>query len=320
MKRDDKSKRGDERRLKQATQERELPFDTPFREFLIFLKTERALSPHTIDSYRRDLSAYLVWLDERGVRTLRKTKREDLRAYATHMAKRGLAARTLARKFSSLRIFHRHLVERGHLKEDPTSVLLSPRLPLRLPHALPVATIERLLDATDPDGNLGARDRAMFEFLYATGMRVSELTQFPLRAYHPDDRMVRCTGKGNKERIIPLGSRAIEAVDRYLDISRWKLLRGKRTTQLFVNARGGGLSRMGFWKILRMRAIEAGVSEKLSPHTFRHSFATHLLEGGASLRDVQEMLGHSDLSTTQIYTAVDRTYLKEVHRQFHPRA
>ncbi|NNE07576.1 MAG: tyrosine-type recombinase/integrase, partial [Gemmatimonadetes bacterium] len=262
-----------------SDQERELPFARPFREFLVFLKTERALSPHTIDSYRRDLTAYLLWLDDRGVRALRDTKRDDLREYATHVAKRGLAARTLARKFSSLRIFHRHLVERGHLKEDPTSVLLSPRLPLRLPHALPVATIERLLDATEPDGNLGARDRAMFEFLYATGMRVSELVQFPLRSYHPDDRMVRCTGKGNKERIIPLGSRAIESVDRYLDQSRWKLLRGKRSPELFLNARGSGLSRMGFWKILRKRAIEAGVSEKLSPHTFRHSFATHLLEG-----------------------------------------
>ncbi len=290
-----------------------------FGRFLVYLKTERSLAPSTIDSYTQDLERYILWLDAAGVKTAARIERTHLRNYADHLGESDLVARSLARRFSSLRMFHRYLVEHSAISHDPTSVLLSPRLPLRLPHALPFHDVEQLLEATETDGPLGIRDKAMLELLYATGMRVSELITFPIRGFFAREGYVRCIGKGSKERIIPVGKRAIKEVKRYMDEARWKLLRGQRHDVLFVNHRGGPLSRMGFWKILKKRAIAAGVTAPLSPHTLRHSFATHLLEGGANLRDVQEMLGHSDLSTTQIYTSVDRTYLKEIHNQFHPR-
>ncbi|MFH1277808.1 MAG: site-specific tyrosine recombinase XerD [Candidatus Eisenbacteria bacterium] len=293
--------------------------DHALGEFLVYLKTERSLAANTIESYRRDLARYLRFLGEQGVGEPEGIGPEHLSGFAEGESRAGLSARTLARRHSSLRMFHRFLVREKILRRDPTAALLSPRLPFRLPHALPVREVERLLDEIPAEGPLGHRDRAMLELLYATGMRVSELIDLPLRALSRKEAYVRVVGKGGKERVVPVGRRALAAVDRYLKEGRWILIRGKRTEELFLNHRGGALSRMGVWKILRKRAREAGLPGKISPHTLRHSFATHLLEGGASLRDVQEMLGHSDVSTTQIYTAVDRTYLKEVHRTFHPR-
>lgn len=298
---------------------RPTPLDHALREFLVYLKTERSLAANTIDGYRRDLARYLLYLGGRGVTEPEEIAPDHLSSFADRESRTGLSARTLARRHSSLRMFHRFLVREKILGRDPTAVLLSPRLPFRLPHALPLREVESLLDRVPFDGPLGHRDRAMLELLYATGMRVSELIEFPLRALSRKEGYARVVGKGGKERVVPVGGRAIAAVERYLKEARWVLLRGKRTEALFLNHRGGGLSRMGVWKILRKRAREAGIEGKVSPHTLRHSFATHLLEGGAGLRDVQEMLGHSDVSTTQIYTAVDRTYLKEVHRTFHPR-
>lgn len=292
---------------------------TALSGFLVYLKTERGLAENTIDSYRRDLAQYTRWLESHGVARPGAITRSLMRRYADDLGGLGLSARTVARRFSSLRMFHRYLVEQGRLAKDPTSVLLSPRLPLRLPHALPVTEVEKLIESTDPDIPLGLRDRAMLELLYATGMRVSELIRFPVRGFSGEEGYVRCRGKGGKERIVPVGKSAQRYVCRYLEDSRGVLLRGGRSMALFLNYRGKPLTRMGFWKILKKRARQAGISSHLSPHTLRHSFATHLLEGGASLRDVQEMLGHTDLSTTQIYTAVDRTYLKEVHRECHPR-
>jgi len=292
---------------------------TALSGFLVYLKTERGLAENTVESYRRDLERYIVWLESHGIARPGRIDRSLMRRFADDLGDVGLSARTVARRFSSLRMFHRYLVEQGNLSRDPSSVLLSPRLPLRLPHALPVTEVMTLLDSTDPDIPLGLRDRAMLELLYATGMRVSELTGFPARGFFPREGYVRCMGKGGKERIVPVGRSACRFVSRYMKDSRPILLRGERSRTLFLNYRGKPLSRMGFWKILRKRAREAAITGHLSPHTLRHSFATHLLEGGANLRDVQEMLGHTDLSTTQIYTSVDRTYLKEIHREFHPR-
>ncbi len=292
---------------------------TALSGFLVFLKTERGLAENTIDSYRRDLRQYTAWLESRGVARPGAITRSLMRRYADDLGELGLAARTVARRYSSLRMFHRYLVDQGNLVKDPTAVLISPRLPHRLPHAIPVTEVERLIESTDPDIPLGLRDRAMLELLYATGMRVSELIRFPVRGFSREEGFVRCFGKGGKERIIPVGKSARRYVRRYMEESRRLLLKGGRSITLFLNFRGKPLSRMGFWKILQKRARNAGITTHLSPHTLRHSFATHLLEGGASLRDVQEMLGHTDLSTTQIYTSVDRTYLKEVHRECHPR-
>ncbi len=295
------------------------PIDHALRDFLVHLKTERGLARNTIESYRRDLERYVRSLREAGVTEPEEIGTEEVARFAEEEARSGLSARTLTRRHSSLRMFHRFLVEERILGKDPTAVLLSPRLPFRLPHALPLREVEKLLEGFPALGAIGIRDRALLEFLYATGMRVSELTGFPARGLSRREGYARCLGKGGRERVVPVGRRALAAVEVYLDRARPLLVRGRKTEALFVNHRGAPLSRMGVWKILRRRAREAGVEGKLSPHTLRHSFATHLLEGGASLRDVQEMLGHSDISTTQIYTAVDRTYLKEVHRTFHPR-
>jgi integrase/recombinase XerD len=298
---------------------RSTPLDHALHDFLVHLKTERSLAANTIESYRRDLEKYLRFLRGAGIDEPEKIGSEAVGAFAEEEGRTGLSARTLTRRRSALRMFHRFLVEEGIQRKDPTAVLLSPRLPLRLPHALPVREVEKLLEGFPAAGPIGIRDRALLETLYATGMRVSELTAFPMRALARREGYARILGKGGRERVVPIGRRALAAIALYLEKARPALVRGRKTEELFVNQRGGPLSRMGVWKMLRKRGREAGVEGKLSPHTLRHSFATHLLEGGATLRDVQEMLGHSDVSTTQIYTAVDRTYLKEVHRTFHPR-
>jgi integrase/recombinase XerD len=295
------------------------PLRHALRDFFIYLKTERSLSANTIEGYRRDLERYAAYLAESGVEEPEAIDAARLAGFAESEGRARLSARTVARRYSALRMFHRFLVQEKILSKDPTAALLSPRLPLRLPHALSVEDVRRLLGTVRGTEPLDLRDRALLEFLYATGMRVSEAAAFPLRALSRKEGYARCLGKGGKERVVPVGARAVAAVDAYVKDGRPVLLRGRRSEILFLNHRGGALSRMGVWKILKKRALEAGIEAKLSPHTLRHSFATHLLEGGAGLRDVQEMLGHSDVSTTQIYTAVDRTYLKEVHRTFHPR-
>lgn len=295
------------------------PLEHALQEFLVCLKVEKGLAANTIESYRRDLRSYLDYLRGRQVDEPETIEGEDLSGFAARESGTGLAARTLARRYTSLRMFHRYMVREGIVTNDPTAVLLSPRLPFLLPHALPVTDVTRLLEGVEPEIPLGLRDRAMLEFLYATGMRVSELTDFSVRSFLRKERCVRCFGKGGKERVIPVGRVAVRFVERYIEEARYLLLGRRSEEALFLNFRGGRLSRMGVWKILKKRAGEAGIRRQVSPHTLRHSFATHLLEGGANLRDVQEMLGHSSISTTQIYTAVDRTYLKEVYRTFHPR-
>lgn len=246
---------------------------------------------------------------------------EDVREFLVLLADFGLQASSRARYLASLRAFYRYLTESGIAKADPTEIIDTPRLKRMLPDTLSIAEVERILAAPDTDTITGIRDRAMLETMYACGLRVSELLGMARANIIAEAEIVRIVGKGSKERIVPIGRSALGWIDKYMRESRPRLLKlGCPEEALFVNARGKALSRMGIWKIVVAAAEKAQIGKKVHPHTFRHSFATHLLEGGADLRAVQEMLGHSDISTTQIYTHLDNDYIKEVHRSCHPRA
>jgi integrase/recombinase XerD len=289
-------------------------------QFLNHLSVEVGLSANTIESYRRDLKRYISFLRDRKVGALDSITEEHISNFIALLSRKGLAANTIARRLSSLRRFHKFLVTEGHTDSDPTGALESPKLWRKLPAVLTIEEMKNLL--TRPPGRvpLGVRDRAILEFLYATGVRISELIQTKRKDFLPEVELVRVMGKGQKQRIVPIGKKAIEAVQRYLRDARPKLANENSEDVLFLNNRGRRFSRMGLWKILRKYVLSAGITKSVSPHTIRHSFATHLLEGGADLRAVQEMLGHADISTTQIYTHLDREYLKQEHRDHHPRS
>jgi integrase/recombinase XerD len=286
--------------------------------FLISLSLEHGFSERTIEAYRRDLARFLEFLGARRVDVETATPRE-IGAFLRLLTAMGLAPASVNRHLSAIRSFYRHLIREGAIAQSPARPVERAIAKRRLPQVLSVEEVERLLATPDPATLLGARDAALLEFLYATGVRVSELVSFPLSGLLLDEGFVRVIGKGRKERLIPIGDAARSAVVAYMSGARRTLVRGRDPGTLFVNRRGGRLSRIGFWKILKAHVRTAGLRASVSPHTLRHSFATHLLEGGANLRDVQEMLGHADISTTQIYTKVDRTYLREVHKTFHPR-
>lgn len=289
-------------------------------DYVGHLSTERGLSTNTVASYRSDLRAYARYLRDRGVRGPGAIHDRHVRDYARARLDQGASARSVARQLSCLRGFHRYLILTGSLRTDPTRDVQGPKLVRRLPDVLAVHEIEALLEAVDTTSPLGIRDRAMLEVAYGAGLRVSELVTLELSSLFLDEGYVRCMGKGSKERVIPVGRSASEWTIRYRADSRPVLSeKAPATNVLFLNARGRPLTRMGFWKILQRHVARAGFRERVKPHTLRHSFATHMLEGGADLRAVQEMLGHADISTTQIYTSVDREYLKEIHRSFHPR-
>ncbi len=295
-------------------------------EYLGYISIERGLSANTVASYRSDLASYERYLERVGVDRPDKILEDDVRAYVRSRLVAQLSPRSVARELSCLRGYHRFLVFTGAAGSDPTADIDGPRLPKTLPDVLAVHEIEALFDAVDVSGPLGVRDRAMLEMGYGAGLRVSELLSLTIANLFLDDEFILVMGKGSKERIIPIGRKAIEWTLRYRGDVRPGLAAhashggaSALTDVLFLNARGRPLSRMGFWKILQKHVVCAGIRERVKPHTLRHSFATHLLEGGADLRAVQEMLGHSDISTTQIYTSVDREYLKEIHRSFHPR-
>jgi len=287
--------------------------------FLDHLRVERDLSPNTVAAYRRDLTRYLDHLAESGD-SLAAAGREALEAYVRHLRGLGRSPRTISRALSALRTFHRFLRTEGEMEGDPVRDVDRPRLWKKLPVVLDVIEIERLLSAPDTTKDLGIRDRALLEVAYGAGLRVSELIGLRRQDVDLTERLVRVLGKGRKERLVPFGRPAAEWTRRWLEGPRPRLLERRPATDiLFLNARGSGLSRMGFWKILRGHVETAGICRHCSPHTLRHSFATHLLEGGADLRVVQELLGHADIATTQIYTQVDRSYLKDIHRTYHPR-
>ena len=286
--------------------------------FLDHVRLERGLSDNTVLSYERDLVRYLGVLTSSGLSTVDEIRQQAVVDHIRLLGDLGLKPSSVARNLTSIRVFHRFLTSEGLSDRTPTENLKPPKVGRKLPSVLTVAEVDRLLNAPDVDTTLGLRDRALLEMTYGAGLRVSEAIGLEFSQLMFEIDVVRVIGKGSKERFVPIGSQAQAWVGRYLEEARGDLARAS-ARWVFLNFRGGKLSRMGIWKILRKCVLEAAIAKKVSPHTLRHSFATHLLEGGADLRAVQEMLGHSDISTTQIYTHVDREYLKEVHRTFHPR-
>jgi integrase/recombinase XerD len=288
--------------------------------FLHYLAVEKGLARNTLEAYSRDLNTYLSFLEAEGISSLAQTSKVTVMAFVQRLQKQGLSARSITRALVALRGLYRYLAQEGHLEVNPLEDMELPRLPPPLPHVLTLQDIERLLAEPDVETPRGIRDGAMLELLYATGMRVSELVDLSTSGLNLEVGFVTVRGKGAKERIVPIGEMAMERARAYLEQARPVLLKGKESPYLFVNNRGTRLSRQGFWKILKQYALLAGITKRITPHTLRHSFATHLLERGADLRFIQAMLGHVDISTTQVYTHVNQEYLKQLHRRFHPRA
>jgi integrase/recombinase XerD len=283
-------------------------------EFLGSLRSERGLSLNTVTAYRRDLRDYFEFLADEG-------SSGDVGGFVADLARRGLARSTRARKFAAVRGYHRFLVVEGHATEDPTVLIETLRRSRTLPKALTIEQVEHLLDAPDRTTLLGLRDVAILEFLYATGARVTETVTVGLTDLDLESGTVIVTGKGDKQRLIPLGSHARIAIERYLPVRLELLSERERSDVLFLNARGTSLTRQGMWEIVKRNGRRAGIDrDSLSPHVLRHSAATHMVEGGADLRSVQEMLGHASINTTQVYTRVSPVHLYEVYLTSHPRA
>jgi integrase/recombinase XerD len=289
------------------------------QEFLNYLRVEKGLSQNTISAYGRDLVKLDAYARQNRKR-LDQFRRDDIVDFLGSLYRRKLGSRSVARHLVALRTFYRFALTEGALREDPTLNIESPKFRKGLPSFLSLEEVERLLAQPDTTTKLGMRNKAMLELLYSTGLRVSELTGLRVADIHMEMGCLRCIGKGNKERLVPVGRPAIAAVREYLQTSRPQLLRDKSSPYLFLTQSGGRLGRIGFWLALQNYGRRAGLRTRLSPHKLRHSFATHLLERGADLRSVQMMLGHSDISTTQIYTHVMQARLKEIYKQHHPRA
>lgn len=287
--------------------------------FSDYLTLEQGSSPRTLEAYRRDVERLVDYARSKGIQTPTDVTSRTLREFVYHLKDLGLSPSSIRRNISAVRTYFRFLMADGAVVRDPSERLETPQRWRTLPDVLTVQEVERLLAAPTLDDPFAFRDRAMLELAYGAGLRVSEWITLGVRDALLEDKLVRVFGKGSKERLVPIGRTAIGAVATYLRELRPRLERGSGKGILFLNARGEPLSRMGAWKILRRYVERAGITKEVSPHTLRHSFATHLLEGGADLRAVQEMLGHADISTTQIYTHVDREYLRQVHRQYHPR-
>jgi len=288
-------------------------------QFLDAIWMERGLSKNTLIAYGNDLNGFANWLHTQSVLNLLLVRRENVQAYLAHRLARQTSPRTAARQLSTLRRFYAWLLRGNRILEDPTALIEAPRLGRPLPKTLTEAEVEALLGAPDTTTVLGLRDRAMLEILYASGLRVSELVNLIPSQINLQQGVVRVTGKGNKERLVPLGEEAIVWLERYLSEARPSMLNGRPCDAVFVTQRRDAMTRQAFWYMIKRQAIAAGIDKPLSPHTVRHAFATHLLNHGADLRVVQMLLGHSDLSTTQIYTHVARARLKELHARHHPR-
>ncbi|HWI51062.1 MAG TPA: site-specific tyrosine recombinase XerD [Symbiobacteriaceae bacterium] len=289
-------------------------------EFINYLSVERGLAINTLESYGRDLRQYSEFLETDDESALDSVSRNTIVNYLLYLQSQGKATATIARRLAALKAFYQFLVREKRIGSDPTANLESPKLEKRLPKVLSVTEVERLLAQPDAGQAAGVRDRAMLELLYATGIRVSELVSLDVTDVNLEMGYIKCSGKGSKERIVPLGSLAIQSCREYLSGARTRLVREREELALFVNHHGHRLTRQGFWKIVKKYAEDAKIEKEITPHTLRHSFATHLLENGADLRSVQEMLGHADISTTQIYTQVTRGRIKEVYAKAHPRA
>lgn len=290
------------------------------QDFIYYITVEKGLSRNTQESYQRDLRQFSTFLEKQGVTSPQKINRVLIVQYLAELRKRGLATSSLSRHIASMRSFFYFLIQENIVNDNPALQLELPRAPRKLPRILTTAEIDRLLNQPSLKKPSGIRDKAMLELLYASGLRVSELVSLDAGDFNPEMGFLRCRGKGMKERIVPVGTIAINTVQQYLERCRPRLVKGRDECSLFVNQHGRRLTRQGFWKILKKYVRLAGIPGEVTPHTLRHSFATHLLENGADLRSVQEMLGHSDISTTQIYTQITRRHIREIYDKTHPRA
>lgn len=288
--------------------------------FLDALWSERGLSKNTLSAYGRDLKALSKWSQKQSIKIL-KLSSSELQGFITYRIKSGIKTSSIARTISTFRRFYRYQLRENQITEDPTALIELPKLAKSLPGTLSETEIELLLDAADVTDPIGLRDRAMLELLYATGLRVTELVSLEYSQVNLQQGVIRVIGKGNKERLVPMGDEAVFWISDYLQTARSNILKGKDISDyLFVTRRGSGMTRQAFWYLIKRYALLGGIKKKLSPHTLRHAFATHLLNHGADLRVVQLLLGHSDLSTTQIYTHVAKARLQAMHKQHHPRA
>jgi integrase/recombinase XerD len=287
--------------------------------FLDYLTIERGLAQNTIISYRYDLIKYINFLKKNKISSFNQTKKDLVNNYFVYLRKKNLEINSISRNLVAVKMLYRFLLIEGFIKEDITGLIEFPRMSKKLPHVLSLREINLLLDKANFKSNLGLRDQAILELLYATGMRVSELIYLKIEDINMENRMLKCLGKGAKERIIPFGSKADESLRLYLDKVRQKLVKNPNEDILFLNSRGERLSRQGIFYLVKKYVRKAGIEKKITPHTLRHTLATHLLENGADLRSVQEMLGHSDISTTQIYTHVSRKWVSEEYYRAFPR-
>ena len=288
-------------------------------QFLQYLAAERRLAGNTIIAYRNDLRSFLLFLGGRGITKPAAIQPHDISLYLDHARNQGISSRSLGRRISSLRAFCHFLLAEGQIEKDPTDLIGHPKAGKKLPRFLNEAEVDALLAGSGCHTPLATRNTAMLHLLYATGLRVSELVKLPTAAVNLTAGFIRILGKGDKERLVPFGEEAKARLEEYLRLGRPQLMGRRHSDYLFVTKRGTAMTRLRFWQIIRQVALTAGIHKKISPHLVRHSFATHLLEHGADLRTVQIMLGHSDISTTQIYTHVDGSRLKAVHKRFHPR-
>jgi len=291
-----------------------------FKDFINFLRIERNLSKNTIEAYSNDLTRYYYYLKDKQILLPTSIDLPIIREYINLLANLGLCETTLSRNISTIKTFHKYLVEENFSEENPTEFLHAPKLPAKLPKILDLDEIEQLLEVIDTTKLKGLRDNAIIETLYSTGIRVSELISLKMPDIFLEQNVIRVFGKGMKERIVPFGNRASESINKYIIGARINLIRKQKSKNyVFLNLRGAPISRMGVWKMIQTYVVLSGINKQVSPHVFRHSFATHLLEGGANLRAVQEMLGHSDISTTQIYTHLNKEFIIKQHKKYHPR-
>lgn len=288
-------------------------------EFLSYLSVERGVANNTLSSYRRDLAKFSEFLKAQKSKSVQDISRQTITSFMFKERDRGLSSNSVSRELACLKSFFKFLIKENKIKEDPANIIESPKLWKKLPFALNIEEVEAILAAPNLRNPMGMRDKACLELMYATGMRVSEIVYLKMDDVNMEVGFVKCFGKGSKERIVPFGRKAKESVARYLDKARPVFLKKKVSNFLFLTRLGKSMSRQTFWKIIKRYAKEAGVKKKITPHTLRHSFATHILERGADLRVVQELLGHSDISTTQIYTHISKDRLKSIHQKFHPR-
>ncbi|MDO9529044.1 MAG: site-specific tyrosine recombinase XerD [Syntrophales bacterium] len=288
-------------------------------EYLNFLAVEKGVSLNTLEAYSRDLIRYVEFMQDGGIKAVGGITSDEVIAYLGKLRKSGLTANSVNRGLAALRGFYKYLIRENIVVENPVANIEFARVWMRLPDTLSMEEMNLLLRQPDTKTFSGIRDKAMLELMYATGIRVSELISLTINSINWQVGYLITIGKGNKERIVPIGKTAIDSLDRYVKDIRQKFLKKTTTNIFFLNRYGRGLTRQGFWKIVKKYVNKAGLQKKVHPHTFRHSFATHLLEGGADLRSVQVMLGHADISTTQIYTHITRERLKKIHKKYHPR-